>query len=130
MNDSTLVRAYFGGVSEGDYFPKGKRQGIYIPDWDSEFVIKPYGRSLLKSNRIITKLLAPYSIKARAVRVLVFMNLNKNMHEIQDILGNRYVNRPFSNLTGEYIESHEFTLTVTWLLRNNYITRVIDRSIE
>ena len=36
MDDIALVRAYFGGVSEGDYFPKGKRQGIYIPDKEAK----------------------------------------------------------------------------------------------
>ncbi len=130
MDDQKLVQAYFGGVTSGDYFPKGKRDGIYIPDWDSEFVVTLDGRAFMGSfSRIGARLLSLLSVRGRAARVLRRIDENRTMHEISDMLGDRWVSDPFCSLDGTKAEAKEFTVTVTWLLQRGYIMRVIDRSI-
>jgi hypothetical protein len=128
--DEKLRQQYFGGILSGDFFPKGGCDGIYCPDWDSQFILTPEGIKLSKSNRFFACLLRAFSVKARAIRVLRLINTNKSVHEIKDYFGDNYVNHAFSELLlGDHEENFDFCHTVTWLLQNGYIIRVIDRSI-
>ena len=114
FDDEQLVRAYFGGVSGGDYFPRGRRVGIYIPDWDSEFVVTPDGRSFMSGfPGWVAKVLSLMSVKGRAVRVLRLVDEGSSMHEMSDLFPVWF----------------DFTCVVTWLLQRGYIIRVLDRSV-
>ena len=127
-----MRQAYFAGVTNGDWFPRGKCVGIYCPDWDSQFVLTECGKIFLDSHNSIwtkTAFFSRMSIKGRGVRILKWIKENRSMHEISNILGDKFVSDAFSDFDGTHLENSEFCATVTWLLQNGYILRIIDKSI-
>jgi hypothetical protein len=128
--NETLRQAYFAGVTNGDWFPRGNCIGIYCPDWDSQFNLTSDGITFMNSvSNLRANLFKGISIKSRAVRILKAITNDESMHEIRNRLSDKFVFDTFADLDGSRAENFEFCATVTWLLQNKYIFRVIDKSI-
>lgn len=113
---------------KSDSFPKGKRIGIYIPDWDSEFVVTAKGKEALRKFSPAKTRIASTLLRDKwncIMRTLRSIDRGESNHWRADHLG--AIGASLDN--NGVRDLSDLTYATSWLLQNDYIRRSVDKSV-